>query len=93
MCHAGGGRTGRVPAGLPMAWSETSQVILSARQADSRPEPSGTLEAAVGAGRFREAFMRHVGGRHASLAAAAARVIAGFLLNRATDDDLLDEAG
>lgn len=47
----------------------------------------------MGAGRFREAFMRHVGGRHASLAAAAARVIAGFLLNRATDDDLLDEAG
>ena len=47
----------------------------------------------MSAGRFREAFVRHVGGRHASLAAAAARAIAGFLLNRATDDDLLDAAG
>ncbi|KAK9825468.1 hypothetical protein WJX81_005951 [Elliptochloris bilobata] len=61
--------------------------------AESAPRPSSALETAAGLGRFRQAFMRHIGGRHASLAAAAARVLAGFLLNRAADADLLDAAG
>ncbi len=51
------------------------------------------LEEAALAGRFRDAFLQHLRGRHASLAAAAARVLAGFLLNLAADADLLDAAG
>jgi len=56
-------------------------------------ERRSALEQAAGAGRFRDAFLGCLQERRASLAAAAARALTGFLLNRAVDADLLDGAG
>ena len=56
-------------------------------------EGRSALEQAAGAGRFRDAFLGCLQERRPSLAAAAARALTGFLLNRAVDADLLDGAG
>lgn len=45
------------------------------------------------AGSYRGAFLGALTGREATLAGGAVRVLAGFLLNKSVDSDLLDAAG
>jgi hypothetical protein len=48
---------------------------------------------ALEAGSYRGAFLGALRGREATLAGGAVRVLAGFLLNKSVDSDLLDAAG